>query len=75
MALRHAEVSWEYPSSYLRNLIGSQVIMENGTGEGSDPSSFLSETIGSNVKVKLNSGVEYTGKKIRKYVSSFDLRL
>ena len=37
--------------------------MENGTNEGSDPSSFLTEIIGSNVKVKLNSGLEYTGKE------------
>ena len=35
--------------------------MENGTGDGSDPSGFLTEIIGSHVKVKLNSGVEYTG--------------
>ena len=35
--------------------------MENGTVEGSDPSSFLTEIIGSTVKVKLNSGIEYTG--------------
>lgn len=35
--------------------------MENGATEGSDPSSFLTEIIGSVVRVKLNSGVEYTG--------------
>lgn len=35
--------------------------MENGTADGSDPSGFLTEIIGSNVKVKLNSGVEYRG--------------
>ena len=35
--------------------------MENGGVEGSDPSAFLTEIIGSTVKVKLNSGVEYTG--------------
>lgn len=34
--------------------------MENGA-DGSDPSSFLTQIIGSTVKVKLNSGVEYTG--------------
>jgi U6 snRNA-associated Sm-like protein LSm6 len=39
--------------------------MENGTasqGEGRDPSGFLSEIIGSQVTVKLNSGVVYKGK-------------
>jgi U6 snRNA-associated Sm-like protein LSm6 len=39
--------------------------MENGTtsqGEGKDPSSFLSEIIGSSVTVKLNSGVVYKGR-------------
>jgi U6 snRNA-associated Sm-like protein LSm6 len=38
--------------------------MENGTatqGEGKDPSGFLSEIIGSQVTVKLNSGVVYKG--------------
>jgi U6 snRNA-associated Sm-like protein LSm6 len=38
--------------------------MENGTttqGEGRDPSGFLSEIIGSQVTVKLNSGVVYKG--------------
>ena len=34
--------------------------MENGA-DGSDPSSFLTQIIGSTVRVKLNSGVEYTG--------------
>lgn len=38
--------------------------MENGTqSEGKDPSSFLSEIIGSAVTVKLNSGVIYKGKQ------------
>jgi len=38
--------------------------MENGTtqGEGKDPSGFLSEIIGSQVTVKLNSGVVYKGE-------------
>lgn len=39
--------------------------MENGSisqGEGKDPSSFLSDIIGSPVTVKLNSGVVYKGK-------------
>jgi U6 snRNA-associated Sm-like protein LSm6 len=39
--------------------------MENGTttqGEGKDPSGFLSEIIGSQVTVKLNSGVVYKGR-------------
>ena len=39
--------------------------MENGTGsqgEGRDPSGFLSEIIGSQVTVKLNSGVVYKGR-------------
>ncbi|EHL03317.1 putative U6 snRNA-associated Sm-like protein LSm6 [Glarea lozoyensis 74030] len=39
--------------------------MENGTatqGEGRDPSGFLSEIIGSQVTVKLNSGVVYKGE-------------
>ncbi|OAA53766.1 Like-Sm ribonucleoprotein (LSM) domain, eukaryotic/archaea-type [Niveomyces insectorum RCEF 264] len=40
--------------------------MENGAssgpGEGKDPSSFLSEIIGSPVVVKLNSGVVYKGE-------------
>jgi U6 snRNA-associated Sm-like protein LSm6 len=39
--------------------------MENGTAlqsEGRDPSSFLSEIIGSQVTVKLNSGVVYKGQ-------------
>jgi U6 snRNA-associated Sm-like protein LSm6 len=39
-------------------------MMENGTatqGEGRDPSGFLSEIIGSQVTVKLNSGVVYKG--------------
>ncbi|KAK2068682.1 hypothetical protein P8C59_003310 [Phyllachora maydis] len=40
--------------------------MENGTaqtqGDGKDPSSFLSETIGNSVTVKLNSGVIYKGE-------------
>jgi U6 snRNA-associated Sm-like protein LSm6 len=38
--------------------------MENGTttqGEGKDPSGFLSEIIGSQVTVKLNSGLVYKG--------------
>lgn len=38
--------------------------MENGgsaTGEGKDPSSFLSDIIGNAVIVKLNSGVVYKG--------------
>lgn len=38
--------------------------MENGNGtqgEGKDPSSFLSDIIGSPVTVKLNSGVVYKG--------------
>ena len=38
--------------------------MENGNnnqGEGKDPSSFLSDIIGSPVTVKLNSGVIYKG--------------
>jgi len=36
--------------------------MENGANSGSsDPSSFLTETIGAPVKVKLNSSVEYRG--------------
>lgn len=30
-------------------------------GDGKDPSSFLSQIIGSNVLVKLNSGVVYKG--------------
>ena len=41
--------------------------MENGTatqGEGRDPSSFLSEIIGSQVTVKLNSGVVYKGSPL-----------
>jgi hypothetical protein len=41
--------------------------MENGgsisQGEGKDPSSFLSDIIGSPVTVKLNSGVVYKGEK------------
>ena len=40
--------------------------MENSTatqGEGKDPSGFLSEIIGSNVLVKLNSGVVYKGER------------
>ncbi|KAH7034850.1 U6 snRNA-associated Sm-like protein LSm6 [Microdochium nivale] len=40
--------------------------MENGTApaqnEGRDPSGFLSEIIGNNVTVKLNSGVVYKGE-------------
>lgn len=39
--------------------------MENGTAtqnEGRDPSGFLSEIIGSQVTVKLNSGVVYKGR-------------
>ncbi|KAL2157416.1 hypothetical protein VTH06DRAFT_6108 [Thermothelomyces fergusii] len=40
--------------------------MENGattqSGEGKDPSSFLSEIIGNLVTVKLNSGVVYKGE-------------
>ncbi|EFW98624.1 lsm domain containing protein [Grosmannia clavigera kw1407] len=40
--------------------------MENGTAgsqaEGTDPSAFLSEIIGSPVVVKLNSGVVYKGE-------------
>lgn len=40
--------------------------MENGgsisQGEGKDPSSFLSDIIGSPVTVKLNSGVVYKGE-------------
>lgn len=40
--------------------------MENGaatqSGEGKDPSSFLSEIIGNPVTVKLNSGVVYKGE-------------
>ncbi|KAK5990598.1 U6 snRNA-associated Sm-like protein LSm6 [Cladobotryum mycophilum] len=39
--------------------------MENGNvtqGEGKDPSSFLSDIIGSPVIVKLNSGVVYKGE-------------
>lgn len=45
--------------------------MENGNatqGEGRDPSGFLSEIIGSQVTVKLNSGVVYKG--MRHYVAS-----
>ena len=42
--------------------LNNTIRMENGNVEGSDPSSFLTEIIGSTVKVKLNSGVEYTGK-------------
>lgn len=41
--------------------------MENGTApaqnEGRDPSGFLSEIIGNNVTVKLNSGVVYKGEE------------
>ncbi|KAH8693508.1 putative U6 snRNA-associated Sm-like protein LSm6 [Talaromyces proteolyticus] len=37
--------------------------MENGaSSEGKDPSTFLSEIIGSPVIVKLNSGVVYQGE-------------
>ena len=38
--------------------------MENGAnqGDGRDPSGFLSEIIGSQVTVKLNSGVVYKGE-------------
>jgi hypothetical protein len=38
-------------------------IMENGPtqGEGKDPASFLADIIGSDVTVKLNSGVVYKG--------------
>ncbi|RFU24488.1 hypothetical protein B7463_g11848, partial [Scytalidium lignicola] len=39
--------------------------MENGTvaqGEGKDPSGFLGEIIGQQVRVKLNSGVVYRGE-------------
>ena len=40
--------------------------MENGAGaEGTDPSGFLSEIIGSPVTVKLNSGVVYKGSSSR----------
>jgi U6 snRNA-associated Sm-like protein LSm6 len=37
--------------------------MENGPtqGEGKDPASFLGDIIGSDVTVKLNSGVVYKG--------------
>jgi hypothetical protein len=41
-----------------------EIIMENGMmtqGEGTDPSGFLSEIIGSSVTIKLNSGVVYKG--------------
>jgi U6 snRNA-associated Sm-like protein LSm6 len=41
-----------------------ELIMENGMmtqGEGTDPSGFLSEIIGSSVTIKLNSGVVYKG--------------
>lgn len=44
--------------------ISNTLNMENGTttqGEGKDPSSFLSEIIGNQVTVKLNSGVVYKG--------------
>jgi hypothetical protein len=47
-----------------RLLLSSRPNMENGTttqGEGRDPSGFLSEIIGSQVTVKLNSGVVYKG--------------
>jgi hypothetical protein len=46
--------------------------MENGSvsqGEGMDPSSFLSDIIGSPVTVKLNSGVIYKGELF--WLSSF----
>jgi hypothetical protein len=42
-----------------------EIIMENGMmtqGEGTDPSGFLSEIIGSSVTIKLNSGVVYKGE-------------
>lgn len=56
--------------------------MENGTttqGEGKDPSSFLSEIIGSLVTVKLNSGVVYKGRwdlyeKIRSDIAAGELQ-
>jgi U6 snRNA-associated Sm-like protein LSm6 len=47
--------------------------MENGNapqGDGKDPSGFLSDIIGNNVTVKLNSGVVYKGES-----SSPELRL
>jgi hypothetical protein len=41
---------------------GKKKQMENGaSGEGRDPSGFLSEIIGAPVTVKLNSGVVYKG--------------
>lgn len=50
---------------------------ENGLAvpqdEGKDPSSFLSNIIGSPVVVKLNSGVIYKGKKPMRNKFSFSL--
>lgn len=39
-----------------------KVEMENGNASARDPSGFLSQSIGSRVTVKLNSGVVYKGK-------------
>ncbi|KAF2280718.1 U6 snRNA-associated Sm-like protein LSm6 [Westerdykella ornata] len=35
--------------------------LENGEGEGGDPSGFLTDILGSDVTVKLNSGIVFTG--------------
>jgi U6 snRNA-associated Sm-like protein LSm6 len=53
-----------------RTTTQSRIKMENGTtqGEGKDPSGFLSDIIGSQVTVKLNSGVVYKGKPSLPYV-------
>lgn len=50
--------------------------MENGASSGSsDPSSFLTEIIGAPVKVKLNSSVEYRGRRFTLEVAELNTEM